>query len=137
MFLLRGRIGQSILCFILVGYLFAGFIGVSHIGMGQEMNGQTVGCPFMPGVVICNMTPMQHVAAAQTMFTALPAQNDLAVLLFAFLSLVIGFLPFLRRASAQPRVTTASSTSERDEYVPTHTALQELFSRGVLNPKLF
>ncbi len=133
--LLRREIASVAVCLVLVGYLFAGFIGVSHIGMGQEMNGQMGGCPFMPGVVICNMTPMQHVAAAQNMFNALPVQADFSTILFAFLAAVIGFLPLLRRAFFPPDSMFRPVAAHG--YIPTHIALQEVFARGILNPKLF
>lgn len=134
--LVRRQIASVAVCLVLVGYLFAGFIGVSHIGMGQEINGQTMGCPFMPGVVICNMTPMQHVAAAQSMFNALPMQVDFAMMLLAFLAAVIGFLPLLRRAPFPPISASIRPVVIRG-YIPTHSALQEVFARGILNPKLF
>lgn len=134
--LFRSGIAQAFVSLILVGYLFAGFIGVSHIGMGQEMNGQMMGCPFMPGVVICNMTPMQHVAAAQSMFNALPVQVDFSTILLAFLAAVIGFLPLLRQALFPPISASVRPVVVRG-YIPTHIALQEVFARGILNPKLF
>lgn len=133
---MQNRLVQVVVCCLVAGYLFAGFIGVSHIGMGQEMNGQRMGCPFMPGVVICNMTPMQHVAAAQSMFNALPIQVDFSTLLLALLAAVIGFLPLLRQ-SLFPPIPASVRPGVIRGYIPTHIALQEIFARGILNPKLF
>lgn len=136
MFLMRGRIGQAVICFILVGCLFASFIGVSHIGMGQEMNGQTMGCPFMPGVVICNMTPVQHIAAAQSMFNA-SVQTDFSTFILLILSLLIAAALSKLRPLPRLRFVQAIVLPRIQIFASPLFALQEAYARGILNPKLF
>lgn len=133
---MQNRLIQVVICCVVVGYLFAGFIGVSHIGMGQEMNGQTIGCPFMPGVVICNMTPMQHIAAAQTMFSAF-VQLDLSTFILSLLALLIAAAISRLRFPLRPRLVPAPVFVTVQTYASPRFALQEAYARGILNPKLF
>ena len=118
-------------------FVLGGFLTTSHLGTDMQREGSVGLCPFMPGVAICNMTPMQHIAAAQSMFTALPVHADFSTILLAFLAAVVGFLPLLRRTFFPPILASISLTVRRDGYIPTHSALQEVFARGILNPKLF
>lgn len=133
--LLRRQIASAVVC-VVVGYLFASFIGVSHIGMGQEMNGQTVRCPFMPGIAICNMTPMQHIAAAQSVFNSL-VQLDFSTFVLLLLAFLIAATISRRWPAQRPRVIPLPVFVKAQTYASPRFALQEAYARGILNPKLF
>jgi len=133
---MQNRLLQVAICCVVVGYLFAGFIGVSHIGMGQEMNGQMMGCPFMPGVVICNMTPMQHIAAAQSMFNA-SVQTDFSTFVLLLLSFLITAALSKLRPLPKPRFVQATVVPHIQIFGSPRFALQEAYAQGILNPKLF
>lgn len=117
--------------------LISAFLGVFHSAGSTTMTGQPGTCPFMPGVVICNMTPMQHIAAAQSLFNALPFHTDFASLLLALLAALIGFLPFLRRTFALQLETVRHVLATTLVHTSPRFALQEAYSRGILNSKLF
>lgn len=117
-------------------FVFGSFLGISHFGMDTSMrDGQMVHCPFMPGVAICNMTPLQHMAAAQTAFTAIP-QIDIALLLLMLLSVLIASL-LIRKVPAFPAraVRLVSIFTAAPAFA--HRPLQEAFSNGILHSKAF
>ncbi len=103
--------------------------------MAMDEYGNMQGCPYMNGAVVCKMNPLEHVAAWQNMFTALPAtMNLVAALVYALLAVA-----FIRITWTVPTVEPASLYAQRFKYRPHIAAhvLQEAFSRGILNPKTF
>ncbi len=135
---LEGNFRKIALSLVIILLMMSAFLGILHGGTTSimQMGGQET-CPFMPGVVICNMTPLQHIAAAQAMFNALPlpAVNFSSLLLLLF-ALAVGFSPFLRQSLFPPAESSIRPVSNRAR-IPTHNALQELFASGILNPKVF
>jgi hypothetical protein len=129
------NIAKILLSFGLVAFLLLGTFGFSHAGM-TEMDGQMVDCPFTPGVAICNMSPLEMISASQSLLTTLPQQQDtlslLILLLAAALALAVFWRPFV-----SPRPEVSYVLRQRREYIPVSNALQELFSNGILNPKLY
>lgn len=118
-----------------------GAIGLPHFGMAMEMDmdgNMTMTNCYMPGMTaVCNMSALEHIAGWQGMFTSLLSQNLALALLFLVLAVVLGFV-WLRQAYSPPqRVRTSFRFSRRREYIPLHSSLQELFSNGILNPKVF
>lgn len=92
------------------------------ISMPMEHGG---GCPFMPGQVsMCSMTALDHIEYWQSAFTFILFE----VLTFAAVALVLlfGFPPIQGRGHSPPRPIRILHP----------TLFQELFSRGLLNPKL-
>jgi hypothetical protein len=94
------------------------------------------GCPFMnDGVaVLCTMSPLEHIEAWQDMFLAIPV--TFALLLCLTLLFVVAFIhspkwspPRLRALEFTPLYTTQKLSFQ--------SYIQEAFSSGILNPKLF
>ncbi len=122
----------------LMAFLFLGIFGMSHstMGMGPDGSMAMTNCPFMTGqAVVCNMNPLEHIAAWQSMFTSTLAQNgSMFILLFlAALALV-----WTRSLWPPPEKALGSTFRilHREEHLPP-SLLQELFSSGILNPKVF
>src|SRR3989338_1417349 len=112
---------------VTAAFVFATFFGVSHYGMDSQMGGQMGPCPLMPGVVICNMTPLQHMMAAQIMFTALPQSSDFFALLLLLLASVVA-AALLRRMFFPPsQLASPCRFVSRKEHVP-FSPLLEAFS---------
>jgi|SRR3989338_2476923 len=133
---IQGNTSKTILSFALVAFLLLGTFGFSHAGMTTGMDGQMTNCPFTPGVSICEMNPLEMIAASQNLFTTLPLQKDLfsvlMLIIAAVLLLFVSWKPYTPR-----RHTTSHTLIRRREYIPLSNALQELFSNGILNPKLY
>lgn len=111
---------------------FAGgaLLSLSFLGMAVHDGPGMPGCPLMPAqAVICTMTVTDHIAAWQGMFTGVPqAASSLLLALLAAYVLWPLALALARPPSGQPaRLVRAS------RLLP--SPLEELFSRGILNPK--
>lgn len=111
--------------------------GISFFGVGMDTISPTANCPFGGhSMSICIMNPMEHIQEWQSMFTTLPAKNTLALL---SLLLVLFALLKLRQVFSVPKIPQA------DSYInlfylhrpPIFNPLQEAFSSGILNPKIF
>lgn len=120
-----------------VAMLLTASFGGAHVGMDPDMQGQMSGCPFMGMSAICNMTPLEHITAWQNMFTTLPQQKDLFALFFALFGAVVAFLWMKYRFDPPIGAVEPIQKISYQAYIPLATALQELFARGILNPKPF
>ncbi len=125
---------KSLLLFSVALLFIFSMPGMSGM-MSMDEQGNMPSCPYMNGAAVCKMNPLEHVAAWQSMFTALPVGTGLmTVLLFALLALV-----FIRIAWSVHTVDSAILYNHRFRYRPhiARHALQEAFSKGILNPKTF
>lgn len=140
MYMLRRSIfiGASLLISVL---LITGTLGVPHFGMDMTMDGSMDSNCFMPGMsaTLCQMNPLAHLAAWQNMFVAVPSMSSFLLLLSIFLALVFGrFLTRLRYTLAPPKLDPLEPLATYyKQYVPIPSQLQEAFSNGILNPKVF
>lgn len=130
----------SVLAILVIIFLNAIF-GMPHAVMPTEPDGSMTmtNCPLMTGqAVVCNMNPLEHIAAWQRMFATTLPQNslDIFALLLVALALTLVWTRFLlpkREHESQP---VFSIIAGREKYLPP-PLFQELFSNGILNPKLF
>lgn len=134
-------IGKVVLVLGLVAFLSLGIFGMSHSTMSMEPDGSMTmtNCPLMTGqAVVCNMNPLEHIAAWQGMFETTLQQNgtDFLILLLTALALTLiwtrSFWPRPKR-DHQPAL---SLIFNGERHLPS-PLLQELFSSGILNPKVF
>lgn len=126
----------SILAFTLL-FLGAMFGGLFHMAMGMDMAGKMSDCPFMAhGEVLCQMSVFDHLNAWQTTFLA--ATPSLTMLLVALVAavVVISIAPnlLLKHTFREPSL---SKELRHRTYSYSYRVLQELFSNGILHPKLF
>lgn len=140
MMLLPTKAQKALMIFGMIAFLSLGFFGMSHssMAMGPDGNMTMSNCPFMSGqAVVCNMNPLEHIAAWQSMFTTIPQQDTVAIILMLLAALAMTLLwTHLRR----PSIGSTYAPTQlfiRSDYIPLATPLQELFSNGILNPKLF
>ncbi|MBY0539209.1 hypothetical protein K2P56_02090 [Patescibacteria group bacterium] len=140
MVVLIAKIAKTALVLGFIAFLILGFFGVQHLSvtMGPDGDMTMSPCLFMTSkTVVCNMTPLQHIAAWQSMFTTMSQQDGLALILL----LLAMFALVLIRTKARwpkPRRTLVPifCVARRENYLPP-TLLQELFSNGILNRKVF
>ena len=121
-------------------FLLTGFLGLSHFSMSMNMEGDTTmsDCPFMSGMAICNMSILEHIATWQSMFAHIQQpQNPMLVLLF-LLSVSLVMVGWIKRRYPPPKNSLEQCAYFFGrEHVLVIKPLQDLFSNGILNPKLF
>ena len=126
---------------ILIAFAFlTSYFGVATIHAPMDSNGTMSGCA-MPGMAtLCQMDPLEHITAWQNMFTAVPSQNDILLLLAFLLALALGALFLTHRSIAPPRVARVSQQKlflYFKQRIPIIHPLQEAFANGILHPKIF
>lgn len=127
-------IGNIFLGVALMSLLAFGTFGMLNMGMDMQMDGSMSPCPFSVGTSVCTMTPLAHLAASQSFFTTLVTYGDvltlLALLAFAIYASAVFWKPHA------PPLVFAYARIRRREFMP-RSHLQEAFSNGILNPKVF
>lgn len=120
----------------LLAFLLFGSAGAMHFGMGMQ-DGQMPGCPFSGEGAICTMNPLEHIAAWQNAFTTtVQNERDLTLLLIGLaLLFTVGFW---RKLFTKKDLRTLQRWHSvlREEF-NIFDPLQEAFSNGILNPKVF
>jgi hypothetical protein len=117
--------------------LFMSSFGMLHMGMNMGPDGTMSDCPFAPGgSSICTMTPLEHIGAIQSLFTTLP-QRDNALSLFLLLISGIFAVVFFWQSASPPKLLYKRRSIFERGYIPLHGFLQEAFSNGILNSKVF
>lgn len=117
---------------LLASLLLAGSLGISHMGMSMDMEGNMTDCPFMPGVSICTMSPLEMIGALQSFLSNVTLNQDLSLLLVS-VALILNVFP---KFFSPPRPTLRHRISQKN-LVSHFNFLQEAFSDGILNPKLY
>lgn len=138
-FSLLQTISRYCIVFGIATFLFVGFMGLNSMGTMGSM-GQAARCPFSDhSMSICKMNPLEHIQEWQSMFTMVPSKDALSSLLSVLLALLVLLgLKFLRKFSIhdKPRLETYTTPFYlRSNLI--FNPLQEAFSNGILNPKIF
>mgnify|MGYP001559799056 CR=1 FL=1 len=113
---------------MIVAVVFVIATGASLSLHDMAEDGQMTGCPIMGMPVICNMNAQEHITAWQSMFSAIPTQ----VLLLLILLLVVGRLIF-RYLIYKPPELFRYRFKERSSLIIGH--LQEAFASGLIHSK--
>lgn len=132
------KFGRFLLALGLVAFLSAAFFGASQtMGMEQRNDGTMGGCLFTGVEEICSMTFSEHLAEWQSMFTSIPSLHDALTIPLALLaSLALGFL-LTHRAIPPPSLDPQPQFIRHRTRIPIVNHLQELFSSGILHPRLY
>ncbi len=97
--------------------------------MAMNMDGRGF-CPVMGMSVICHMNPLGHIGKWQAMFTAIPLEIIFTAFVFMFFSWV--YVKF--EHSLKPLSLIRYEFFSFNFF---SSPLQEAFSDGILNPKIF
>jgi hypothetical protein len=136
------KIGHFLIAFTLVVFLAVTFLGVS-MTMGMEMkdDGTMSGCMFDGQAEICPMTFAEHLSGWQNMFTVIPQKSTVFIQLLALIAAFVIIAFALRRHLL---LSLFSYFSERWKFyirdnpnLPLFDHLRQLFSQGILNPKIY
>lgn len=119
-------------------FLLTGFLGAGHLGMAMRPDGQMSRCPFMGVATICQMNLLEHIAAWQNMFSALP-QKDIFASLALLPPILLTFLLLgnLFRVPSKEFLSAETVRYKRRNILLIPTSLQLAFSDGILHPKVF
>lgn len=125
---------KSAFVLLLVSLLLWGSFGVSHMmGMTMDKDGNMTDCPFMLDASICTMTPVEMVIASQSFLSNVSLQQDFTALLALATTLALmSFVSFF----SPPKIALRYRVPKRTLQIR-HSFLDEAFSNGILNPKLF
>ncbi len=123
---------KGVLALLLGSLLLVGSLGISHMGMSMDMEGNMTDCPFMPGVSICTMTPLEMIGASQSFLSNVTLNQDQFLLLVSVILILSVFPKFF----SPPRPALRYRISKK-KLVSRFNFLEEAFSDGILNPKLF
>jgi hypothetical protein len=132
---MKSRITTAILTALFLGAMFGGLF---HMSMGMDMAGDTSDCPFMShGEVLCSMSVFDHFGAWKDAFTAIAPTFLTLLATLAAVAVAISIAPNL--ALPQKLLYTRLQVSNITDRIFKHSVrpLQELFSNGILHPKLF
>lgn len=123
--------------FLLTFFLGAMFFSLFHLSMGMEMSGGMTGCPFASHEeVVCSMNLVDHIGAWKSVFLAVSPTVLLLSSIVGTAFLIVSVAPnLLQRIRYLCLLTHAFKTEIR--HACSARSLQELFSNGILHPKLF
>lgn len=109
------------------------FVSVCILGVVMvSVHHHQPGCPFMPGEkVVCQMTIYEHLSAWKFVQTAIP----LFFSLFAFVALGFVVAKTLRLV-VLPHLLRCQKSSVVIYFSVSHNFYSDLFSRGILNPRI-
>lgn len=122
---------------ILLFLLGTMFVSLFHMSMGMDMSGSMTDCLLMErGAVICPMSLADHIGAWKSAFLSTVPTLTLLLAVAGVAVLVASVAPNLLRKIqyASPPLTRWLQTRI---YTFSQRPLQELFSKGILHPKLF
>ena len=119
-------------------FLSVMFLSLFHMPVGMDMSGgMSSDCPFMSHEeVICLISTLDHLTAWKSAFLAVLPSLTLLLLVAAVIVLVLSVAPNLLQRQRY-RVTQPIHYRKERIYSYSYRPLQELFSNGILHPKLF
>lgn len=127
------RLATAMFALLFLGVMFGGLFHMS----GMDMTGDMTDCPYMThDEVLCSMSIFDHFAAWESHFLALVPQLTVLLLAAAAILTVQAIAPHLLSPPLQLHAIPIKQYRDRT-YTFSYRPLQELFSRGILHPKLF
>jgi hypothetical protein len=124
----------SITLFLLLGVMFTSLF---HMSMGMDMSGGMTDCPFMAhGEVICPMNLADHMGAWKSVFLSVVPALTLLLAVAGMTVFAASVAPNLLRRISYP-APLLQRWLRYKIYTFSYRPLQELFSSGILHPKLF
>jgi len=122
---------------ILTVFLGAMFASLFHMSMGMDMAGGMTDCPFMEsGEVICPMNLADHISAWKAAFVSAAPTVVTLMLVAGAIVFIASTTPFLFAPKRRP-IPIRLNVLRTRTYSFSYRPLQELFSNGILHPKLF
>lgn len=109
----------------------------SVMGMNIDKHGQMSACPFSVATSICTMTFSEHLNLWQSMFNATLDNNAGLLITLGLIVIAVSLtLKYLEKDRGKELLAYKLYTYEYQK-PPVFNKLIELFSRGILNPKIY
>ena len=133
-----GRFQKKIVYLAMTILLLVSGFGALNFGMTMSSDAQMSHCPFMgmATTFVCTMSPLEHVAAWQDMFTTTPARSSVAITFLLSISFLVLF-SVLRLQDVADLAFSLRRQRFRERYFIATPPLRLAFATGILNPKLF
>lgn len=113
------------------------FLSLFHMPVGMDMSEKMSGCPFMSHEeVLCSMSTLDHLAAWKSAFSAVTPSFTLFFFTLVAAVTILAIAPNLLHRQRYRQYIFSKEFLDRI-YTFSYRPLQELFSRGILHPKLF
>jgi hypothetical protein len=128
------KVFASTILLFLLGVMF---VGLYHMSIGNDISGKMTGCPSVSHEeVICPLKLADHIESWQGVFLSVVPAFTLMALAAGAITLLVSIAPnlLLRRRYAEP---VLRKYRQEHTYAFSYRPLQELFSSGILHPKLF
>lgn len=117
--------------------LGAMFVSLFHMSMDMDMVASGSDCMFMSHQeTICPMSVADHLGAWQSAFQAVAPSFVLLLVTLGAVAVVATTFPQLLTSKPKPIPILQRQLRERT-YAFSYRPLQELFSKGILHPKVF
>jgi len=114
--------------------LFVGTFGVWH---ALNMHGEMSGCPLMTyAASLCGMSPIEHLAVWQRVFTAVPQRALMLLLGFLMFGIVLSRLGGSRVRLWADQAQYQATRRLVLVFAPLEP-LKRAFSQGILHPKIY
>ncbi|MDP3763615.1 MAG: hypothetical protein Q8Q92_03125 [bacterium] len=109
----------------------------SSIGMETDQHGRMSSCPFTMASPICAMSFSEHISLWQSIFTAVVDTNAGVLALVSMVILAIFITSKYLKANKDKKFVAYKFYAHERQQTFTSNKLLELFSRGILNPKIY
>ena len=131
---LRVRLIASTAALVFLAVFFGGLF---QAPVGMNVSGDMSGCPFTPQEeTICSMSALDHIGTWQSAFLATVPGVTLLLMIFAAAGVILTVAPNVA-LKPRHRIPIISKEVVQRVYTFSYRPLQELFSSGILHPKLF
>jgi hypothetical protein len=131
------RIDKILAFALLTFFLGTMFFSLFHMSMGMDMSGGMSDCPFVSHEeVICPMNLADHIGAWKSVFLSVVPAITLLLAVGGIVGLMVSVAPNLLRRLQYTSPPTLKWLQFRT-YTFYYRAFQDLFSSGILNPKLY
>ncbi len=122
-----------------IALIFISLFGIIHASSDMQMNGKghMTGCFFDGHTELCTMTLIEHIQTWRNLFTARPLKYGTFFVLLLGLAFA-WFFSFRRHYLFDAKRIMRQKFRYFQRFVfPFSSLLQEAFSQGILNPKIY
>jgi hypothetical protein len=130
------RVSKIMSVALLAFFLGTMFFSLFHMSTGMDMSAGMTNCPFMSHEeVICPMNLADHVGAWKSVFLTVAPTLNLLLAVVGITVLIVSTAPnLLQRILCM--VPPQNRLLQARTYTFSYRPLQEMFSNGILHPKL-
>lgn len=120
--------------FVLILFALAAFSGMGAFLAAGTQDGAMMSCPFSHGSAMCAMNAIEHITAWKALFAGLPQKSAALLTILIFI-----FAAAFSAPRREPPADKSLIAFRRFFLIfrPVFDYLREIFSRGILHPKIY